>query len=152
MRDGAGVDAVHRQRDLARVPPLLVEGRDPADLAEDVLGRAGAEGVCGEELLGAVLEPEPGVGHGEVGDPAHGAVGAVAGARRHACRRLRLPPHAPAVAPAAVDDDRIGFGAHARGRLKLADLMSLAVGAAEEQDRSELLLIQLRGWCLYTGD
>jgi hypothetical protein len=25
--------------------PLLVEGRDPADLAEDVLGGAGAEGT-----------------------------------------------------------------------------------------------------------
>jgi len=71
-----------------------------------VPGRVRAEGVGGDELLGAGLQPELGGGDDEVGVPAHGAVGAVADPRHHARCGLDLPPHPPAVAAAAVDDDR----------------------------------------------
>ena len=105
MLQGAGVDAGHGDGDAVRVGPRGVEGGDAADLAEGVLGRVRAEGVGGDELLGAGLQPELGGGDDEVGVPAHGAVGAVADPRHHARRGLDLPPHAPAVAAAAVDDD-----------------------------------------------
>lgn len=104
MRQGARVDAGGRDGDAVGVGPRDVEGGDSAGPAELVLGRVGAEGVCGEELVGAGLERELGRGHDEVAVPPHGAVGAVADPGHHARRRLHLPPHAPAVAPAAVDD------------------------------------------------
>ena len=78
MLQGSGVDAGHGDGDAVRVGPRGVEGGDAADLAEGVLGRVRAEGVGGDELLGAGLQPELGGGDDEVGVPAHGAVGAVA--------------------------------------------------------------------------
>jgi hypothetical protein len=106
LRDCATVDAGHRDRHAVRVGPRRVEGCDAADLAEGMLRRVGAEGVGGDELLGAVLKLELGGGHDEVDVTAHVAVGAVADPRHQACRGLHLPPHAPAVAAAAVDDVR----------------------------------------------
>jgi hypothetical protein len=77
-----------------------------------VLGRARAEGVGGDELLGAGVELELVPGHAEVGVPAHGdgAVGAVADPRHQARRGLDAPPHAPAVAAAGVY--HLGVGGH----------------------------------------
>ncbi|CAN6174240.1 unnamed protein product [Urochloa humidicola] len=112
MLQGAGVDAGHGDGHAVRVGPRGVEGGDAADLAEGVLGRVRAEGVGGDELLGASLQLEPGGGDDEVGVPAHGAVGAVADPRHHASWGLDLPPHAPAVAAAVVDDDRFRARGH----------------------------------------
>jgi hypothetical protein len=99
---GAGVHAGHRGGHAVRVGPRRVEGGDAAGLAEGVFGRVRAEGVGGDELAGAGVEPELGRGHDEVGVPAHGAARAVTDPGQHARRGLHLPPHAPAVAPAAV--------------------------------------------------
>jgi len=105
---GTGVDAGNGDGHAVRVGPRGVEGGDAADLAEGVLGRVRAEGVGGDELVGAGLQLELGGGDDEVGVPAHGAVGAVADPRHHARGGLDLPPHAPAVATAGVDDCRLG--------------------------------------------
>jgi hypothetical protein len=102
------LDAGHRDgHAVVRVGPGVVEGGDAADLAEGVLGRARAEGVGGDEFLGAGVELELVPGHAEVGVPAHGAV---ADPRHQARRGLDEPPHAPAVAAAGVH--HLGVGEH----------------------------------------
>jgi len=108
----AGIHAGHGDGHAVRVGPRGVEGGDAAGLAEGVPGRVRAEGVGGDELLGAGLQLEPGGRDDEVGVPAHRAVGAVADPRHDAPGGLDAPAHAPAVAPAGVHDLVGGGGAH----------------------------------------
>jgi hypothetical protein len=69
-----------------------------------------AEGVGGDGLVGAGLQPELGGGDDEVRVPAHGAVGAVADPRYDARGGLDAPAHAAAVAPARVHHVVVGAG------------------------------------------
>jgi hypothetical protein len=103
-----------------RVGPRGVEGGDAADLAEGVPGRVRAEGVGGDGLVGAGLQPELGGGDDEVRVPAHGAVGAVADPRDDARGGLDAPAHATAVAPARVHHHHV-VGAGGAGHLVNCD-------------------------------